>query len=268
MLARTRSSIFHSVVLLLGFAAAPAAQATAVVSGALDGVQLTPAVGLTSASLNASGVRGQFLSGTANAITGVVSDAVFASPSDQNIPPPPTWVESRISEVVTFTSGFGQTAYLDFSFAGTLPEEGFTGNSGLTSTFARLDLFAGLTRGGAALNRAGTGECTSDTQICLTGIAANVTGSLPFVISTQPISVGATLFAMSGEGVGSGYVDFASGNAIYLRTDASWTSQSGLFLSQAAPILPAIPEPATSLLMLVGALGLWLGRDSMRPKQR
>ena len=228
------------------------------VSATLDGVQLTTATGPTSASLSAGAAV--FVSGTANAVTGQLGVAASASNAAKGSPPPPTFIQSRFSEVITFTSGFGQTAYLDFTFRGSLPDFGYTGSSGLQATFATLEVFSGFVRGGAALNRDGTAECTSDTQICLSGTTADVIGSLPFVIGSQPINLGATLFARSGEAIGGSYANFSIGNAIYLRTEASWTSQSGLFLTQAAPISAPIPEPSSFVLMLIGAMGLWSAR--------
>lgn len=150
---------------------------------------------------------------------------------------------------VVFTSGFGQTAYLDYSFDGSLT---FAGNLVPQSTYGQMTVFAG---GQSVVARLFESDLCS--FACGAGSASvSKRGSMAFNISQNPLQLGASLDAYAQAG---NMANFSNTGKLFLRLPdgVSFTSGSGVFLSQATSILPvaAIPEPSSYALMAFG-LGL------------
>ena len=237
-----------------------AATASAEVGGYANDGSYTASQGVTEATLSgtAPSGRGSF-SGYANAATGVLKSSAtseFFNPGNPSDILTSSLAKSSISGAVTFTSGFGSKAYLDYSFDGEINEMGMVG---LPNTYGQLSLFAGQTYYSVALSP--TGQSIGCFDECVEGYSIARTGTLEFIIGNTPIMVGGTLEAYSDFGY---TVNFMNTGKLYLRTDESWSSSNN-FLSEATEIFTSpIPEPSTSLLMFGGLAVLFIGYRKRR----
>lgn len=183
----------------------------------------------------------------ANMQTGVLRDSALATNAYPGTPYAAD-ATSSIFDNVTFSGGVGQTAYLDWSFDGSL---GYTSTS--LATFGQLLVFISSSYANIMLS-ANPANCGAGSILanCTVGTSVSLQGSLPFVIPAGALQLGASLQAYSQFGNAA---QFASTGKIYLRTPdgVSFTSASGQFLNEASPIFAqAVPEPESYALMLVG----------------
>lgn len=160
---------------------------------------------------------------------------------------------ASFSDVVTFSGGVGLTAYLDYSFDGTLTN---AGSPQFAAAFGQLQ--AHVANVGGAVTRYETlsgyaANCGFGTN-CEVGTSTARTGSLAFMIFDGATNVNASLQAFASYG---NSFDFANTAKFYLRTpDGVTFSSANGFLSEAVaigsvPVTP-VPEPETYALMLAG----------------
>jgi hypothetical protein len=165
---------------------------------------------------------------------------------------------AAFSDYVTFSGGFGQTAYLDYSFEGSLGVGGSPGHAVAVGQFDAL--VQAFTNGGSlpavqSFESLGGSarECERQPN-CEVGTSTARTGSLAFTIVDGTLFIGASL---RGTATYGNSFDFSNKAKLYLRTPegVSFSSASG-FLSAAVPIgsgpVTAIPEPGTYALALAG----------------
>jgi len=161
-------------------------------------------------------------------------------------------VSATVLEPVTFLSGFGTTAYLDYSFDGTIT---LAGHSEAQATFAQMIASANgiLQYTTLAPDNSSNPNSFPCGAGCVRGTSIAMTGSLAFIVGPAPTNIGASLEVYTQYGNSA---DFSNTAKIYLRLDPSVTfsSGSGSFLSEATPIfgVTAVPEPETYALMLAG----------------
>ncbi len=201
----------------------------------------------------------------ANLASGVLRDEAHATNAYPGIPYAAS-SSSSIMDTVSFSGGIGQTGYLDYSFDGTLALNAINGpyaTSGqmlvfIGSSFANLQLSA---------FQANCGQGTIFAS-CTVGTSVNKQGSIPFIIGAGSMSFGASLNSYAQFG---NTAQFSNTGKLFLRTPegVSFSSESGSFLTSAAPIFSTtVPEPQTYLLLLTGlsALGVLISRRQS-PKQ-
>jgi len=161
---------------------------------------------------------------------------------------------SSISDTVTFTSGTGQTAFLDYSFDGIL---GVVSDAIPKAASAQLFVNIGTVGGSSSVYQtlsAYGANCGFGTN-CVVGTSTSRTGSLEFqIFAGAPTSFNISLNGFAS--IGNSF-DFSNTAKLYLRvpTNVTYTSASGTFLNAALPVTP-VPEPATSALLLVGSVVL------------
>jgi hypothetical protein len=156
---------------------------------------------------------------------------------------------AQIQDSVTFGAGASGTGYLDWQFDGTL------------SAFA---LPVHSATAALALGVGGFGEtvylandptfCGGSQPLCFEGTSIHATGSIPFEIAPGTMQISAFLQTVAFDG---STADFSNTGMLYLRlpTGMAYTSGSGTFLQDAAPIVATVPEPSPLIAMLLG-LGL------------
>jgi hypothetical protein len=187
----------------------------------------------------------------------VAGNSVYAPPSGTTADG-----NASISDIVTFSGGVGLTAFLDYSFDGTL---GVVADAIPKSAFAQLSVNIGTVGGSSSVYEtlsAYGASCGVGTN-CVVGTSTSRTGSLAFqIFSGAPTNF--TLGLNGNASIGNSF-DFSNTSKFYLRLPAgvSYTSSSGSFLTAALPI-SAVPEPTLSALLLAG-LGL-IGAISKRRK--
>jgi hypothetical protein len=182
----------------------------------------------------------------ANLVTGVLQDYAHATDAYPGTPYA-ALASSAITELVTFSGGVGQTAWLDWSFDGSLTlnplEYPF-------ATFGQLLLYAGDSAANIMLS-GNAGNCAFP-PTCTVGTSVDQQGSLAFIIPPGEMFVAANLQAYAQYG---NTAQFANTGRIFIRTPegVTYSSATGQFLTQATPIFAtAVPEPETYALMLAG----------------
>lgn len=235
------------------------ASASAEVGGYANGGSYTVSQGVTEATLSGTVSPGRAsFSGYANAATGVLKSSATSNFFDGN--PGAINLSSRadssIRGYVTFTSGFGTRAFLDYSFDGEISEIGLVRTP---STYALLSLFAGQSLYSVGLSPVGSSfGCFGE---CIKGYSTARTGTLEFIISENPMMTGGTLEAYSDQGH---VVNFSNTGKLFLRTDEAWSSSKN-FLTEATEIFASpVPEPSTSLLMFGGLAVVLIGYRKRR----
>lgn len=235
--------IGFSTVAVGMYAASTLAQATVSVQ-----LQTTDGLGplVTASSSANTEVEREIVDGLSNAygysnlVTGVSKSRTFASaPGLANV------ATASMTDIISFTSGYGGTAYLDWYFAGAT-DPGLVYQNG-----AVLQLNV---TGNGVLNYElhallSSGACTAIYTTCSVGSSVVRTGSMPITIRTGDYSIQTALTTTSF----AGEVDFSNTVHLYLRlpAGAGFTSQSGQFLS-AAPPISVVPEPSTITLLAFG----------------
>ena len=192
-----------------------------------------------SADLSAAVLKANDVSG----LPFVPGDTVFSN----------TLAQSNVSfnDTFIFTSGFGGTAFLDWSFDGTIttnPDKGVVSFSGAQfSIDLRLD---GLDHSFVSYLLQNGDACPVGPTFCTIGSAVMATGSLPILIAPGSFLVQTTL--VSGAVLGD-VADFDQTARLFLRLPdgAAIQSASNQLFATATPIA-AIPEPESIVLMLVG----------------
>ncbi len=178
--------------------------------------------------------------GYANSDTGILRATataanVFGTPYASD-------VSAAIIEGITFTSGFGKKAYIDYSIHGNFALAGYPYGH---ATFAQFFLFTGSTRKYITVS-----PYTTCGDACPPVTTLDTKGTFEFTIEAAPTNIGASLSLYTSFG---DTADFGNTARLFLRTDESYTTTSGTFLSQAPPIFAtAVPEPETYALMLAG----------------
>lgn len=192
----------------------------------------------------------------ANLQTGILRDYAVAPPLPSN-DFSYTLASSRISDIITFNAGATGTAYLEWSVDGTLAA--FDNN--LTST-AGLSLFISGAANNIDENHAYTNFSCAPYNVttCQAGTSFSQTGMVAFNIAGgDPTSIEVVLDSYPADGsIG----DFSNTGKVYLvlPDGVTFTSGSGVFLDEAAPVV-AVPEPSTLALVVAGfGLLLWNGR--------
>lgn len=194
-------------------------------------------------------------SGYANLETGILRSKSIGPPIQPGIGYPDGQFSSQsaaqIVDTITFGAGASGTGFLDWHVDGTLTPAGNPFPSATTSL---------------VLNVGGTGETdyfTDSTGLCLPSATCNIgtsfdkSGAFAFMIAPGSLQVSAFLQTEAFDGA---IADFSNTGRFYLRLPdrVTYTSTSGVFLTDAAPIfagVPAVPEPSSYALLLVG-LGL------------
>lgn len=229
------------------------AQAQARVFTAVEGGPGSPPATVVTDPLLASWTaddRGSIASGYANMSTGILRSYAQSVWVDGGIPYAAS-ASSSVGDVLYFSSGFGGTAYLDYSFEGTLLLNPYDFPH---ATHGQLLLDAG----GSSLNimlSQNAGNCGVPGD-CTVGASITRKGSIAIPIAAGGTAIGASLGAYAQF---ANNADFSNTARLYLRvpTGAAYTTGSGEpFLADAAPIFSSpVPEPASAGLMLAG-LGL------------
>lgn len=194
----------------------------------------------------------------ANMTTGVLRDFAHATNAYPGTPYAATAV-SQLSDSVVFSGGFGGTAYVDWSFDGSLA---YTSNT--IGTFGQLLVFIGSDYANIMLS-ANPGNCGGGNLFadCTVATSVNKQGSIAFTIQPGQMYFASVLQAYSQFGDTAA---FGNSGKIYIRTPegVSYTSLSGNFLTAAAPIFPPtvspVPEPETYMLLIAGFFALAAAR--------
>ena len=184
-----------------------------------------------------------------NMMTGVIRDYAHATNAYPGTPYSAT-ANSGFLDTVTFSGGIGQMAYVDYFFEGSLALNNIPTPY---ATYGQLLVFIGSSFANIMLT-ADRGNCGGGTLLadCTVGTSVNKQGSLAFAIPAGSMSFGVSLTAYAQYG---NTAEFSNTAGIYIRTPdgVSYTSSSGQFLNQAAPIFAtAVPEPESYMLMLAG----------------
>jgi hypothetical protein len=233
------------------------ASATAIVSTGIHPEAITNSVidPVEAQSLTRS--NGKYAEAYANSTTGILR---AAATGPQRIGGGHGIAYSAVNDTLTFTSGFGGVAYIDWAL------DGFR-------TFFDNNVEISL----AARNtRLGTVESEShlwsfDCAIqpprdsCTENMDISRSGTFSFNITPDPVTLQITLFAVAWD---FGAANLLSTGYVYLRAGegVSFTSESGRFLTEAKPILPvaspggAIPSPSPWMLMLAAPIAAVLSR--------
>ena len=168
---------------------------------------------------------------------------------------------AAFSDQVTFTAGFGQTAYLDWSMDA-------AADTGIVYQNAAV-LQLNVTRNQALTYElhalVSSGTCPSSYTTCTVGNGLATVGSMPIVIRTGTYTLEMVLTATSFAGT----VDASNTVHAYLRLPpgAAAVSASGEFLANAAPI-GQVPEAPGAALALTGFIGVLLASTRARQRQR
>lgn len=187
----------------------------------------------------------------------VIGKSVYAPPYTTT-----TDATAAITDTVTFSGGAGTTAFLDYSFEGTL---GVIADAIPKSAFAQLSINISTAGGSASVYQtlsAYAANCGSGTN-CVVGTSTTRTGTLAFQIYAGA-PTGFTTSLNGDASIGNSF-DFGNTAKFYLRvpTGVTYTSSSGSFLAAAVPIT-AVPEPSTSALLLAGVAFLLVGAAKRR----
>jgi len=172
-------------------------------------------------------------------------------------------IDVTVSDLVTFAQGASGTGYFDWGFDGSFdfaPDKPAPYSGG----GAYLNFNLTPPSGGASGARLATvtpdSECSgAPAPYCVTGpflhTEVAMRGSLPFEIRPGTFTLG---FSLGAYVRGGDIADFGNTTYLYLRLPAGvdFTSGSGVFLANALPVPPPVPEPSTALLIVCGGLGL------------
>ncbi|MEO8079945.1 MAG: PEP-CTERM sorting domain-containing protein [Caldimonas sp.] len=171
-----------------------------------------------------------------------------------------TYAVPTFGDTFTFSGPMSGTAYLDYSFEGTIvvdPAKPFAADS-----FAEMLVYVSSIAGAATYDltlSSVPGWCSAFSQAlatlgCVEGTSIAATGSIPIAIVPGDIYILNQLgaFAQLGDSVS---FENTARFAFRLPDGVSIQSRTGQFLATAAPIVavPAVPEPATWALLLAGA---------------
>jgi hypothetical protein len=229
-------------------AALAAATANAYVTDERVPSVIPPAAsGAVFASQSGTGADGAYAQATADASAGTLRTVAQAGLNGPYIIP--ASADASISEAILFSGGFGQTAYLDYSFEGSIA---LAGAEYPQAAFAQLAINIGTIFGGGTTYEtlsAFAGNCGPG---CEVGTFTSRTGSIAIPIAEGGANIAMSLLTFATYG---NLVDFSNTAAFYLRLPegVTFTSQSGRFLADATPIFTtAVPEPETYALMLAG----------------
>jgi PEP-CTERM motif len=178
--------------------------------------------------------------GYADSVTGVLKATataanVFGTPYASD-------VTASLIDGITFTSGFGKKAYLDYSFDGSFALAGYPSAH---ATFAQFAVFSGST-----IKYVNISPYPTCGDACPPATSIDIKGTFEFTIQAAPTNIGASIEVYTSFG---DTANFGNTAKLFLRTDESYTTTSGVFLSEAQPIFTtAVPEPESYVLMLLG----------------
>lgn len=169
-------------------------------------------------------------------------------------------------DTFAFTGGYGQTAYLDWLFEGSIGTNVDKPVSSFSSAEFSIDVrLGGLDAGVLSYLISNDGNCASFAgTYCTNAPSVTAIGSLPILIAPGSFSLQIGLVAGAVLGDTAQFSDTAR---LFLRLPdgVGITSGSGQLLAQATPIVAGIPEPETYALILAG-LGL-LGAAAARQRR-
>lgn len=242
----------------LFFSTSSAAGATAkVVLDSGPGQRFSDYVGITGPMLITAQTSGTSGDSSGSAYADLSSGVLKSFANATNAYPGTPYGASAVSaatDIVRFSGGVGQTAYLDWSFDGSLSYTRIE-----TFAFGRMLVYTGGSTTDITL-AAYFGSCSvgSTFSDCTVGTSVNKQGSIPFVITAfevdSGIQLGASLNAFSTFG---NTAAFSNTGKLYLRAPegVTFTSSTGSFLTNAAPIFAVpvpVPEPQTYVMLLAG----------------
>lgn len=262
----TKVNLFANAVvgcISLTFITSASAGATAQVNlEGGPGQQFLMTVGTTTTLIvaQASGASGDSTaSAYASLADGVLRDVAHATNAYPGTPYAAS-SSSSIMDAVTFSGGMGQTGYLDYSFDGTLSLNPAINTP--YATYGQMLVFIGSSFANLQLSafQANCGQGSLFAS-CTVGTSVSKQGSIPFTITSGQMSFGASLNAYAQFG---NTAEFSNTGKLYLRAPqgVSFTSQTGSFLTNAAPII-AVPESESYILMAIGLVALAFKRKKI-----
>jgi len=204
--------------------------------------QVQGAVDATSRATSASGGSAYAY---ANLNTGVLRDVGVSGPVGNGVTE--ALASSSINDTLSFTNGFGMTAYLDYRFDGTL---GVVAAEYDSAAIAQLYVFVATVADATTRYETLSAFSANCGPNCEVGTSTARTGTIAFTIMEGPTSFQMSLY---GEATNGNSFDFGNTARFYLRLPdgASYSSASGNFLAAAAPVL-SVPEPASWAMLLLG----------------
>jgi hypothetical protein len=216
-----------------------------------EGAQLTPV----------------YAHGSADLVTGILkADAVAWPTGSPRLGAYLSFVDSRISDTITFGTGASGTAFLDYRLAGSVgPYTGFEYSQALLEFSLGS---AGQPPTVGASHFVTNGDCAAvfSPTSCRDERTTDEFGTFAFAIvpGTTTLQVDLEAFAQDGS-----YVLFGNSAFLYLRLPPgiAYASGSGQFLATATPIALPIPEPSILWMMFGGAALVGTVASRRNPKR-
>jgi len=199
---------------------------------------------------NGIAFQGSAASGLADLATGTLRARAQSANDSIGIA---TTATSVLGDTVTFSGGFGQTAFLEYRFQGSITEASNpivnVSSGGLVVYVANTTAGSSQTDGLALATPGGCGVLTFANLGCYEGASIDLRGSIPFELQPGDFYFLNFLSASASSG---DLVDFGNSAHFSLRLPdgVTYTSQTGEFLT--APV----PEPASVVLVCAGLAAL------------
>jgi hypothetical protein len=203
-----------------------------------EGAQLTPV----------------FAHGSADLVSGTLkADAVAWPTRTPRVGAYLSFVDSRITDTLTFGAGASGTAFLDYHLSGSVGP--FTPSDEYSQVLLQFAVgLAGQAPAVGASHFVTNGDCAAvfSPTSCRDERSTDEFGTFGFAILPGVTTLQVDLKALAQDG---SYVLFGDSASLYLRLPpgTAYTSGTGQFLAAATPIALSVPEPDVLSLML-GAL--------------
>lgn len=193
--------------------------------------------------------------GSGSLSTGVLRASAISAVSPSLYGYTSAYTYVRLLDQFSFSSGYGQTAYLDWSFDGLIATSTaptmVNGTSEGSLSIAIFPSGGGVVPGYFTKRLLVDGDCVNDIQTqCFFGSSISLSGTMAIPITTGSFRLDVTLSAAAQVGDSA---DFSNTSHLYLRLPEGLeiTSESNALLQTALPIA-AVPEPESYALMLAG----------------